>query len=363
MPHSQSSQASPRSPRNVPRFLRIAPVLRQFAPEIAAFLAFAAVALLLRTRGFRLDAHALRFTLLPMVGALPRILLLGVAVQLVLALAARRSPVAYLRELVRPLSVIGWLRFCAVLILVTFAYTWLKVCVPLLRHESWDPALWRLDRLIHLGVSPSIFALELLGGALLTLLDLWYSFWVVTIFAAMAWGAAHPSLAARRNFALACAILWTLGSWGYLTVPALGPCYSDPQLFAPARADLPHAATMQARLAENYALMLAGRDGSLRQFNPYLGVAAMPSLHVGAHWLFALWARRHARRFFPPLALATALTFLGSIATGWHWAIDGYAGILLAWLAVVVSDRVSPYSLAVTEPVPAAAFEAPAASA
>jgi hypothetical protein len=275
-----------------------------------------------------------------MAGALPRVLFLGVAVHVVLALLGRRSPVTYLRELVRPLSILGWLRFVSVFALVTFAYTWLKVCVPLLRQETLDAALWRLDRLVHLGISPSIFVLELLGAPLLTLLDLWYSFWVVTIVVAMAWGAAHPALAARRNFALACAILWTLGSWGYLAVPALGPCYSDPPLFAPVRADLPRAAALQGRLAENYARMLAGRDGSLRQFNPYFGVAAMPSLHVGAHWLFALWARRHARRFFLPLAIATALTFLGSIATGWHWAIDGYAGMLLAWLAVVVADRV-----------------------
>jgi hypothetical protein len=330
---------SPPSPPP-PAHARVLAVFRQAAPELAALAAFAAVALLLRSRGFRLDAHALRFTLIPMAGALPRILLLGVVAHVVIALAGRRPPVAYLRELVRPLSILGWLRFCSVLALVTFAYTWLKVCVPLLRQETLDATLWRLDRLIHLGISPSIFVIELLGGPILGLLDLWYSFWVVTIVVAMAWGAAHPSLPARRNFALACAILWTLGSWGYLAVPALGPCYSDPQLFAPARDDVPQAAALQARLAENYSKMLAGRDGSLRQFNPYFGVAAMPSLHVGAHWLFALWARRHARRFFPPLAVATAMTFLGSIATGWHWAIDGYAGMVLAWLAVVVADRI-----------------------
>ena len=49
---------------------------------------------------------------------------------------------------------------------------------------------------------------------------------------------------------------------------------------------------------------------------------------------------RRARRLFLPLALATALTFLGSLATGWHYAVDGYAGMLLAWVAVRIADRV-----------------------
>ena len=103
-----------------------------------------------------------------------------------------------------------------------------------------------------------------------------------------------------------------------------------------------HAVGTQGALAANYARMIAGRDGSLREFNPYLGVAAFPSLHVGAHWLFALWARRHARPMFVPFAVATALTFVASVATGWHYAVDGYAGLLLAWLVVTVADRLEP---------------------
>jgi hypothetical protein len=322
--------------------LRRAQPLREWAPELVALAAFLFVVCVLRTHGLRLDLHALNFTLPPMAGALPRILVVGLGIHLLFALIARRSVRGYLRDFVRPASLLGWARFSAVLMLVTFAYTWLKVCVPLLTARQLDAPLWGLDRLLHLGFSPNVFAVELFAGAPLRLLDLWYSFWVVTILAAMAWGAAHPSLASRRNFALACALLWTLGSWGYLAIPAVGPCYVSPEVFAEKSGEMPHAVAMQAALARNYSLMLAGRDGSLREFNPYFGVAAMPSLHVGAHWLFALWARRHARRFFWPLAGATVLTFFGSIATGWHYAIDGYAGMLLAWLAIVVADRVIP---------------------
>jgi hypothetical protein len=314
-----------------------------FALEALVFAAFVAVVVLLRARGLRMDARALRFTLPPMLTSLPRILLAGIGLQVLAALIARRSVLGYLRAFVRPLSLLGWARICVAFMFLTFAYAWLKVCVPLLNRQLWDVELWRLDRVLHAGFSPNVFVVELLSGTgLLPALDLWYSFWVVTVFAAWAWAAAHPDPARRRHFVLACALLSIAGSWLYLALPALGPCYAYPELFAGVAGEVRHAVAAQAALAANYARMVAGRDGSLRQFNPYLGVAAFPSLHVGAHWLFALWARRYARPLFVPLVVATALTFAASLATGWHYAVDGYAGMLLAWLALAVADRLEP---------------------
>jgi hypothetical protein len=108
------------------------------------------------------------------------------------------------------------------------------------------------------------------------------------------------------------------------------------------RAEMPRAIATQRALFAHYGKLLESRGGFLASFSPELGVAAMPSMHVAAHWLFALWARRYDRRLFVPLAVATALTFLGSLVTGWHYAVDGYAGLLLAWLAVAVADRWEP---------------------
>ena len=64
-----------------------------------------------------------------------------------------------------------------------------------------------------------------------------------------------------------------------------------------------------------------------------------PSLHVGVHWMLMLWMRRYARPLFLPAVIATFLTFLGSIATGWHYAIDGYVGIALGQLCYWVAVR------------------------
>jgi hypothetical protein len=314
-----------------------------FPFEWLALLSTVAVVVFLQSRGLRVGWRAFSLTVPPMARSLPAILATGLLLQAITVAARRESVRGYLREFARPASLLLWLRICVAFMLVTFSYAWLKVSVPLVHHTLWDGELWRLDRALHLGAAPNVFLVELFAGSpLLGALDRWYALWIGTVFVAWAWAAAHPSPDRRRSFALACGLLSIAGSWLYLALPALGPCFAFPELFAPVREELPRASGVQAALAANYAKLLAGRDGTLRQFNPYLGVAAMPSLHVGAHWLFALWSRRHARSLFWPCVAATALTFLGSVVTGWHYAVDGYAGILLAWGVSALAERLEP---------------------
>jgi hypothetical protein len=311
--------------------------------ELLTFGAALAIVAFLRLSGLRMDWRTVEFMAAPMVRRLPLALGLGLALQALTTLAGRRSPRVWLRELANPASVATWLRVWLAAMAMTYAYSWLKVSIPLLRATVLDDRFWALDRALHLGLSPSVFAAELVAGTPVAAgLDLWYGVWVSSVLAALAWAFLSTDLAERRNFAFGCAFLWLAGVWIYFALPALGPCFASPDVFAGPLADMPHARAGQAVLARNYTLMLAGKDGSLREFNPYLGVAAFPSLHVGAHWLFALWTRRRYPRLFLPLALATGLTFLASLATGWHYAVDGYAGMLLAWLAVRVADRCEP---------------------
>ena len=61
----------------------------------------------------------------------------------------------------------------------------------------------------------------------------------------------------------------------------------------------------------------------------YEGIAAFPSLHVGMIVLFTLALRRYGPVFWC-LAVYSLIVQIGSVALGWHYAIDGYAGALLA---------------------------------
>lgn len=321
-------------------FRRARPRLFRF--EIVALAMLLATILALCLRGRPLDAAAFLYIGKVVAKRLPGLLVAGFLCQLAAA-AWRREGRSYLRAVGSLPSLLLLARAWLALAAVTFAYTHLKVNVPLLHERLFDGTLERLDRALHFGFSPTVFAVELVGGTVLApLLDIYYLLWLTTILlfqSATFWSA---DLARRRNFLLACALLWFAGGWLYVALPAVGPCYATPDVYAGVRSELPNATALQARLWRNHEQVVASRDGRRRDIQPLLAVAAMPSLHVGGHWLLALWARRHARRLFLPFALATALTFLGSLVTGWHWAVDGYTGMLLAWGAVALADRWEP---------------------
>ena len=65
---------------------------------------------------------------------------------------------------------------------------------------------------------------------------------------------------------------------------------------------------------------------------PYVGISAMPSIHVGAAVLFAIlgWRTNWILGFgFTVYAL---LIQFGSVHLGWHYAIDGYFSAILAFV-------------------------------
>lgn len=285
----------------------------------------------LRWRGMRVDWRTVEYTVYPMVRALGWPLLLGVGLQLAVHLVQRKPLAGYFATL-RNWRWWGlWLRLWIACMALTYTYFWVKVCVPLLRVDLYDPALWKLDRLLHFGLSPSVFVTALFENSpLASGLDRWYGLWASSVLVVIAFFTASPDDLLRRRFMLSCIFLWGAGCWLYVAVPALGPIFYVPELWKALAVRIPGAAAMHEALWANYQKMVAGRSGVLREFNPIYAIAAMPSLHVGAHALFATWARRNARPLAPLFLLATIATFVGSLLTGWHYAVDGYVGILLA---------------------------------
>lgn len=286
----------------------------------------------LRSKGMRIDWRTVEYTVYPMLQALPRPLILGVGLQLVVLLLLRKPLAGFLQALKSWRWWALWLRLWIVCMALTYTYFWVKVCVPLLRTDLYDPALWKLDRLLHFGFSPSVFVTALFEkSSLAGWLDRWYGIWTPSVLVMLAFFTASTDGLLRRRFMLSCVFLWGLGCWLYVALPALGPIYYVPELWKEIAGRIPGASAMHDALWANYQKMLAGRNGVLREFNPIYAIAAMPSLHVGAHALFAVWAWRHARPIALVFIVATGLTFLASLVTGWHYAVDGYVGILLAF--------------------------------
>ena len=73
------------------------------------------------------------------------------------------------------------------------------------------------------------------------------------------------------------------------------------------------------------------------------GISAMPSMHNAQATLFAAAGYRVSRRLGHVMLAYAAIIFVGSIHLGWHYAIDGIAGALLAlfiwWIAGMVVKR------------------------
>ena len=318
--------------------------LRPRVYEILVLLHVAAVLVLVRAVG--------RFPSLPW-GTLRGIRLFAIPMALFVlgAVAVRAAALAasggapragrLLSVTFRPRSAFDLVRLVAGASLVYYGHVWLKVIVPFLNPQLLDGSLARLDAAIHFGLNPGPFALGLFPWPFfLRAIDVYYAAFVPLTVAGMAWFLTAPSRPERARFAAGFALLWLLGAWIYVVVPSLGPCYVYAADYAQAAKNLPLQTATQKILMTHYRALLgaAAQDETIRIL-PVLGIGAMPSLHVAAHAFLALFARRRSRPLFIFFAAATGLTFYGSLVTGWHYAVDGYAGLLLAALCWRLGEK------------------------
>lgn len=322
--------------------VRRLPRLRPY--EILLLVDLVLVVLLLRLRA-RIGLDVVR-TLLDMrdfVAFAAPFLLGGIVLRALLA--ARRGwrrGAARLRANLRPRSLLDLVRLLAALALMSYVYSWLKLALPLLRPDVlYDPGLFRLETALHFGVNPG----RLLQGlfpypALWRVLDAYYGAFIFTVIVGVGWFAATLSRSDRARFASGFTLLWVLGSWFYLAVPSLGPCYVLKEDYTEVRASMPsQSATMDLLFAHYGRVRAFHRHPEGTDLSPYLGVAAMPSLHVAAQAFFLFFARRRSRAVALLYGALTAVTLFASVVSGWHYAIDGYAALLLAWVAFAAGNR------------------------
>ena len=58
----------------------------------------------------------------------------------------------------------------------------------------------------------------------------------------------------------------------------------------------------------------------------------MPSMHVALAAVVACWGWGVSRTWGVALSAFTVAVMVGSVALGWHYAIDGYAAVVMAAL-------------------------------
>ena len=227
---------------------------------------------------------------------------------------------------------------CCVTLALVFAVSFLlKSFTYLINPRVYDRQLFVLDRAVHFGYSPTLFFVTLFNRpAFLQFMDIYYTVVDYTLFL-FGTSAIFALLDARRRvqFGGAFVMMWIAATLFYVVTPSWGPAFSATQLVEPALRHMPRTMWLQSRL---YGELSSLVRAPLAPRVAYLGgVAAFPSLHVAYIALLAIAARHIARFGFAIAIVAVVLMQIGSVITGYHFMIDGYAGIILAagswWLA------------------------------
>ena len=248
---------------------------------------------------------------------------------------ARRRADQPLREIWRQLPDRLQLAVLPALIFPIFlaSFTTAKLAIPLVTGFQWDQYWADVDHAIF-GVDPWRLTHAWLSIGETRALAFFYT--VVWGFG-LAFSMSLVAICADRRyvaqFFTAMMTTWFVGGFlGAYLLSSAGPVFaqlSDPGLgarFEGLRQAL--AASLPADnpllYTQQYLVSAVGEKVAVRGG----GISAMPSMHVAAATIFCLAARGRLWNILAALFLAA--TFLGSVHFGYHYAMDGVIGALIA---------------------------------
>jgi hypothetical protein len=209
-----------------------------------------------------------------------------------------------------------------------------------------DPYALDLDRLLH-GIDPWRLLQPIVGHPWITVgLNQVYILWFGEMFLTLSIGIfIVDQERLRSQFLTAYFFSWGIaGCIAATLLASVGPCFYSAFFHADPYADLFSYLdkTRQIYFVPERDLQAALFDG-LRKGGIGVGegISAMPSMHVGIAVLNAIFLSRLNRYVGWAAWLFAALIFIGSVALGWHYAVDGYVAALLVWLIWIASGKLA----------------------
>ena len=193
----------------------------------------------------------------------------------------------------------------------------------------FDPRLAWFDGALH-GTDPWRLLHAVLPPGAVAWIDRFYATWGVFAVGFSTWCAWTLSPfrdQARLAWILTWIVVGTIFAWA---LASAGPIFYEKVTgdarFVPLVQSLGQSWSMNAVIEA-----MGWRAYTLDLDVPMGGLSAMPSMHVAGSTLVAIVASRHSRFCGWLFGVYAMVTLLGSVTLGWHYAIDGYAGALLAW--------------------------------
>ena len=266
-----------------------------------------------------------------------------------LLLGALFYSVVFIRKYVRKesypvLTGSFWLEIIQIsmILIMSMAFHFMLKCnIYLLNPRNFDALLFQIDRTIHFGIAPCFFFVTLFNSKIFySCLDIFYSpFYYLINLAYVPAILVLASSTVRRTFATAYVMICVAGLILYVLVPSWGPVFTYPEEFENALSHMPITVKVQTQIFKETSDLIRNPAGP-RSIN-LGGIAAFPSLHVALLTLFALASKTISKRWFHLNLIFVGLMLIGTLVTGYHYLIDGYAGLImgfgfykLAWIWV-----------------------------
>ncbi len=235
----------------------------------------------------------------------------------------------------------------------------MKSAIPVMADYTWDPLFARMDEWIHgrpaWELLQPVIGYPIVSFILNVLYHLWLPAFYATLCAVAVW-VEQPVL--RRRFLIAFILCWALvGNLAAVLLASVGPCFYDyfygEDRFAGLMNYL-HAADKiypLAALRVQDTLLVWWKEGS-----PELGrgISAMPSVHVSIACLLMLLSWRIGRRTAWIGTAFLVSILLGSIHLAYHYAVDGYASLVITFVIWQLAGPLATMSLPSLRKRPAA---------
>lgn len=224
--------------------------------------------------------------------------------------------------------------------LITFyisyvGYRNLKNILPLYRDDTlYDRGLLQTDRWLFAGHDPATVLHGVLGtDVTATLLSVVYLAYMPLVPISLGvFLVLSRDVRVGAWYATTLCLNWVFGVVSYYIIPAVGPIYSRPDLYADL--SVTGVSQLQQALLDNRLEFLTSPLTS----DAIHGVAAFASLHVSVTFAAALFVQRTAQSSMVRTALWTffALTFLATLYFGWHYVLDNLGGMLIGWASLSI---------------------------
>lgn len=248
----------------------------------------------------------------------------------VIYLLVRRVKGKSLRAEGSALDLWGFLADMALFTVMTWIYAHVKA--GLLLTPSCDELLAGWDRWLFAGHEPWVVCRQILPA--------WTASWMHIVYMAF-----YPvllgvlfglTLAGRRTDAarLCCALVlgYYVCALGYHVLPSYGPAYSYASAGTASLSPATHH-TQQLLLEHVEEVQ---RNAATAAIQPWMYIAAFPSLHV-SHVLILAWYVRRQRVALVLAAVFALATALSTVYLGWHYVCDWVGALAVAAIAITLT--------------------------